>query len=513
MIGELLARHGREHPGHTALRWGDHAFTYGELDRWANRAGRALARSGLDPGGRFAFIDKNRPEYVPVAFGGARVGGVNLTVNWRLAPAEMAHVLRDAEARVLAVGAELFEKIERVVDELPSTCRVVALDPHPTWPLLDDLARAESDAPIRHAVAPEDPAFHLYTSGTTGLPKGVVVTYDALATQIGGVSSEFGLTSSSVNLVTLPVFHIAGGIWLLAGMFFGSTNVLVREFEPGAVLRAIEAHGVTHALLVPAMLQMLLDCERIEAVDASSLDTVVYGGSPITEAVLGRAVARFGCRFFQNYGLTEASGAVSMLGPEDHDLARPHLLRSAGRPVPWAEVEIIDAASGVAVPRGAVGEICVRSRANMRGYWGRPEGEPGVFWGEWLRTGDAGYFDAEGYLYLHDRVKDMIVTGGENVYPAEVEQVLARHPSVADVAVIGVPSERWGEAVHAVVVPRSGCDLAPDALVAFARDHLAGFKLPKSVEFVDALPRNPSGKVLKAELRAALWGDRDRRVN
>jgi long-chain acyl-CoA synthetase len=300
---------------------------------------------------------------------------------------------------------------------------------------------------------------------------------------------------------------------MLVGTYFGSTSVLVREFDPGAVLGAVSGSGVTHALLVPAMILMLLDHPDIDDYDVTTLNTIVYGGSPITEAILARAVARFGCRFFQNYGLTEASGAVTTLGPDDHDLERPHLLRSAGRPVPWAEVRVLDPESGTEVPIGHVGEVCVRSAANMRGYWNRPPGEPGVFWGDWLRTGDAGYFDDDGYLFLHDRVKDMIVSGGENVYPAEVERVLAQHPAVADVAVIGIPSDRWGEAVHAVVVPRAASSPEPDELIRFARTMLAGYKLPKSVEFVESLPRNPSGKVLKTELRAGYWAGRERRVN
>jgi long-chain acyl-CoA synthetase len=312
--------------------------------------------------------------------------------------------------------------------------------------------------------------------------------------------------------MVMPTFHIAGTQWSLQSLLFGSTTIVLREFETGTVIDAIGRHRVTHMLLVPAMITLLLDDPTLKDADLSSVEMVSYGGSPFAPSTLAVALDVLRCRFFQTYGLTEAAGAVTTLHADDHDLGREYLLWSAGKPVPWSEVRIFDLHSGDELAPGEVGEICVRSPANMAGYWQIPNEVSGAFRGDWLRTGDAGYFDENGYLYLHDRVKDMIVTGGENVYPAEVENVLARHPGVGDVAVIGVPSDRWGEAVHAVVVRRDASTVTDTDLIEFARAEIAGFKLPKSVEFVADLPRNPSGKLLKRELRQRYWIEHPRAV-
>jgi long-chain acyl-CoA synthetase len=259
---------------------------------------------------------------------------------------------------------------------------------------------------------------------------------------------------------------------------------------------------------------MLLQSPGIDTADFSSLRKLTYGASPIAPAVLEKAIATMGCDFIQLYGLTETTGAITQLDAKDHDpVGRPELLRSCGQPYPWVEMRIVDAATGGDVADGAVGELWTRSPQNMAGYWNNPEATAAVLNPEgWFRTGDAGYRDAEGYIYLHDRVKDMIVTGGENVYPTEVENALMRHPAVADVAVIGVPDAKWGEAIKALVVAAAGTTPAPDDLIAFCRQHLAGYKCPKSVDFVTTLPRNPSGKLLKRELRGPYWEGVERRV-
>ncbi|HEX8802832.1 MAG TPA: AMP-binding protein, partial [Acidimicrobiales bacterium] len=283
--------------------------------------------------------------------------------------------------------------------------------------------------------------------------------------------------------------------------------------DPAEILRVIPGHRVTNAFMVPAVIQFLLATPGVESTDFSSLRALVYGASPITDSVLVAGMERFGCEFIQVYGLTETTGAITQLDGADHDpVGRPGLLRSCGRPYPWVEVRVVEPSTGEDVPVGQVGELWTRSRQNMAGYWGKPSATAEAIDADgWFRTGDAGYADADGYLYLHDRVKDMIVSGGENVYPAEVENVLMTHPGVADVAVIGVPDERWGEAVKAIVVP-AGDRPDPAEIVAFARERLAGYKLPKSVDFAEVLPRNPSGKLLKRELREPYWAGVERRV-
>jgi long-chain acyl-CoA synthetase len=298
----------------------------------------------------------------------------------------------------------------------------------------------------------------------------------------------------------------------MMAMANGGHTILHREVDPPAILRDIARHGVTHALFVPAVLNLLLATPGVEETDVSTLTTIVYGASPISDEVLVRALDTFRCDFIQAYGLTETTGAVTILSAEDHDPSDPDLLRSCGRPMPGAELRIVDAETGADLPDGAVGEVWIRSPQVMLGYFGRPEETAAAKTPDgWLRTGDAGFL-RDGYLYLHDRVKDMIVSGGENVYPTEVENVLMAHPAVADVAVIGVPHDRWGETVKAVVVADPGVEVLGADLIAFARAELAHYKCPTSVDFVESLPRNPSGKVLKRELREPYWEGRDRRI-
>lgn len=292
----------------------------------------------------------------------------------------------------------------------------------------------------------------------------------------------------------------------------GGHVVLQREVDAEAILRDIPRYGVTHGLLVPAILQMILARREAGGPDASSLETVVYGASPISDDVLLALFDAFDCDFVQGYGLTETSGAVTVLPAEDHDRARPGLLRSCGRPLPGVELRIVDPETGADCEDGAVGEVLIRSAQVMVGYWNRPDATAEAITADgWFHSGDAGFL-RDGRLYLHDRIKDMIVTGAENVYPAEVENVLMRHPDVVDVAVIGVPDERWGEAVKAVVVLDDGADVSVEELIAFARHDLAHYKCPQSIDLVDELPRNPSGKVLKRELREPYWVGHDRRI-
>lgn len=313
----------------------------------------------------------------------------------------------------------------------------------------------------------------------------------------------------------MPVFHIAGSGWGVAGMHVGGEAVLHRDVDPASILDAIPRYGVTIALFVPAVIQFLLMHPECATTDFSTLEAIVYGASPISEEILRRAIEVFGCNFMQAYGLTETCGGICMLRPEDHDLARAHLLRSCGKPYDWVELRIVDPDTGDDLPTGRVGEIWTRSEQNMKGYWGMSDATAETVTREgWLRTGDAGYLDEDGYLYLHDRIKDMVVSGGENVYPAEVENTLMAHPGVADVAVIGVPDDKWGETVKAIVVRAQGSEVTESELVSYARERLAHYKCPRSVDFTtEALPRNPSGKLLKRVLREPYWEGVERRIH
>jgi long-chain acyl-CoA synthetase len=343
----------------------------------------------------------------------------------------------------------------------------------------------------------------MYTSGTTGVPKGVLTTHANLAVT-AQTSPRWAFDERSVSLTPLPMFHIGGIGWTYCGLWHGATTVIVSEFDARKVLDIFEGQRVTNAVLVPTMLQMLTAVPGAAERDYSSLRSIAYGAAPITTPVLKASLRTFRCSLFGLYGLTETTGGVVALEPEDHDPDGPreHLLRSAGRPYPWVELQVVDPESGEPRPPHAVGEIWMRGPNVSPGYFNRAAETAAALTPDgWLRTGDGGYLDENGYLFLADRIKDMIVSGGENVYPVEVEEALAQHADVADVAVIGVPDAHWGEAVTALIVLRPGARPAPEELIAFARERLAGYKLPRSVDFVAELPRTPSGKVLKRELR------------
>jgi long-chain acyl-CoA synthetase len=522
-IAGIIRQQAAERPDAPALTDRERTLTFAELDRRSSQVAQALAAEGVAGQDRIAFIEKNSAEWFEVLLGGAKLNAVNVSVNWRLSAREMAEIVNDAEARVLVVGQEFRGHLAEFEDRLSSVTKIVLLGPPANdaagakHELYEDwLGRRAADDPGVEA-GPDDVAFQLYTSGTTGLPKGVMLT-NANFGMVDHTSAEWALDVSSVNLVAMPLFHIGGGGWAIIGMWNGAHSVVLREVDPSAVLAAVPRYGVTNAFLVPAVIQMMLLHPDCAATNFSSLRTVLYGASPIASDILARAVQAFGCGFAQAYGLTETTGAVTILRPGDHDPGGPRaaLLRSCGLAFDWVEIRIADPETGQAVPIGQVGEIWTRSAQNMKGYWRKPEETARTITSDgWLRTGDAGYVDDRGYVYIHDRVKDMIVSGGENIYPAEVENVLFGHPGVADVAVIGVPSEKWGETVKAVVVRTGSPDgdaLTAEELIAFSRSLLAHFKCPTSVDFVSVLPRNPSGKVLKRELREPYWRDRSRGV-
>ena len=504
------------------VTWADHALA-------AQRVAQALRGEGVGEGERIAFLDRNGLEYFEVLFGGAMLGAVNVAVNWRLAPTEMAAVIDDAEARVLVVHGDYLPCLAGMASGLPSVRRVVVIgDPkdHAEESGASDLARRVSyeewvgerePADPGYQGKPEDVALQLYTSGTTGRPKGVMLTNRNMAVGLTEAApSTFGISASTVSLVAMPLFHIGGSGWAIAGMSLGGRSVILRDLDPAAIVRLVEAERITHAFLVPAALMAVLAVPGLARADLSSLHTIVYGASPIAEDVLRRCIDMLGCRFAQVYGMTETTGAIIRLDPEDHDPDGPrrHLLRAAGKPLPGVELRVVDPDTGEDVGVGEVGELWTRSVNNMLGYWGNPEETEATIRPDgWLCTGDAGYLDDEGYVFLHDRMKDMIVSGGENIYPAEVENVLLAHPAVADCAVIGVPDDKWGETVKALVVPAPATEVDGAEIIAFCREHLAHYKCPTSVETIDTLPRNPSGKILKRELREPYWEGRDRRIH
>jgi long-chain acyl-CoA synthetase len=517
-LAGVLRHHGAAHGDRPALTARERTITYRQLDERSNQVAQALVADGLGRGHRVAFLDKNAPEFFEVLFACAKLGAVHVPVNWRLAGPEIAATINDSGAELLIVGGEYAPLIDSIAQDLVSVRKIVVVGDDRGHLAYDDwLSGREAIDPGHHS-SPDDVVLQLYTSGTTGLPKGVMLAESNLMSLLPQGGPTLGLEPQSVNMVPMPLFHIGGSGYALIGFYAGCHTILIREVDPTEMLRVITQHRVTNTFVVPAVLLAMLGVTGSAEPDLSSLRTIAYGASPISVDVLTRSMQMFKCAFVQVYGLTETTGTVTLLTDEDHRKAlageHPERLRSAGRPIQGAALRIVDLEAGRDAELGAVGEIWIRSPQVTVGYWNKPEETAASVDSDgWFKTGDAGYVDAENYLFIHDRVKDMIISGGENVYPAEVENVLMSCPGVADVAVIGVPSERWGETVKAIVVKAPGTDPQPAEIIAFARERLAHYKCPTSVDFAETLPRNPSGKILKRELRAPYWQNGDRSVS
>lgn len=515
MIGlaDIVRTHAAERPEATALVHEGRRTAYGRLHDASSRVAQGLLAEGIQPRSRVAHLDKSSDLFFELLFGVSKVGAVTVSVNWRLAPPEVLHILNDAGAEILFVGEEFFPVIDEIRDALHGVRKIVALSgSHPGWEPFTSWRDRHADVDPCLPAQPSDTAVQFYTSGTTGLPKGAELTNSNFAFMFGSWAESWRLEPGRRSLVCLPMFHIGGAGWGMAGLYAGATNHVVREFIPRQILDIIQSERIEVVLLVPAMILFLMQAPGIVETDLSSLSLIVYGAAPIPAELLKQAMTTFGCGFQQVYGLTETTGAITLLPPEDHDPSDVKKLLSCGYAQKEVELRIVGD-DGRDLPPGEVGEIAIRSPQVMGGYWKLPEATARAVKGDWFFTGDAGYLDEKGYLYIYDRVKDMIVSGGENIYPAEVESALFGHPAVADVAVIGVPDARWGEAVKAVVVVKAGVEVTAGELVEWARGRIAGYKLPKSVDFIDALPRNPTGKILKRELRKAYWGDRQRQIN
>lgn len=513
-LAELSERQAAVRPNEIALIYGDRATSYAELDQITNRIANGLAVAEIPRQSRIGYLGKNSDRYFALALGCAGSANVITAINFRLAEPEIAYIARDAELRALFVTPEFFEIAERLEAELPALDLIVTLDgQHSRWSGFEDWVARQSPVAPAVAIREEDDFNQLYTSGTTGHPKGVQLSQPAWIRFANAMttSSWASYQPGEVVLGAMPVFHVAGSNTGLLAILQGCKLVVIDEIVPIELLQTIAEHRINHAFLVPAVILMLTQQPGVREFDYSSLRIMSYGASPIAESVLLEAQNIFGCGFVQLYGLTENYGGATYLSPEDHRPERGKL-RSCGRPYENSDVRIV-ADDGTTLPSGEVGEICLRSTWLMRGYWHQPAATAEAVHNGWFHTGDAGYLDDEGYLYIHDRIKDMIISGGENIYPAEVENALFAHDAVADVAVVSVPDDRWGEAVKAVVVLKPGHRTDEAELIGFARDRIAAFKVPKTVDFVSDLPRNASGKVLRRELRDKYWSGRDRRVS
>lgn len=493
-------------PDAPAVIEANQTMSFSELNQLSNQVAQALLRDGARQGDRISYIGQNASSLLAAVHGSAKMGAIVAPTNYRLAEREVEYILQYSEPSIVILGQGA-DHLAAVAAGIESVAIVVTPDegPHSVgWAAWLKGTKA-IDPGVRRS--PEDTAVLFYSSGTTGHPKGIEITGVNLGQTLYGMQVNFGLTPDSVALAPVPFFHVAGFGLAIISNVEGAALLVVNPTSPASLPDLMVEHSVTHMTAVPTVIQLLLDLPGVRDINWSHLRYIAYGGSPMSESGLRDAVAVFGCKFIQSYGLTETTGGITILDHADHqpDSDTIHRLRSVGRPVANARIRIVDPVTLEEVPCGGRGEVWVSGGTVMRRYWANDAATRTAMTGDgWLRTGDIGSLDEDGYLYIHGRLKDMIISGGENVYPAEVENALMEHPGVAQAAVIGIASDRWGESPMAVIVRAAGPDgleLDEEGLISWARDRMAHFKCPVSVAFDDALPLNASGKVLKTELR------------
>jgi acyl-CoA synthetase (AMP-forming)/AMP-acid ligase II len=503
LLSDIPAIAAHHAPNRIAIRFEGRTLTYTQLRDRCWCLSHALAEVA-SPGDRVAILAENCPAYVEAYYGvpGARMGLTLL--NYRLAPRELAYIIGNSEPRVLFVEQKYLPTIELIRGDIPSVETVVVLDGiregHDSYERF-----LQSGEPVEPELKPldSDLCWLIYTSETTGLPKGAMLSH---ANVVGGITNSMVCWDNSTDdiaMFTFPMFHVAGYVMPMYHLR-GFEVVLMRNFDPAGLLSSIQEFGVTSTAMAPTMIAMLLEDPQTKDYDLSSLKRIGYGAAAMPLQTLRKARAAWpGIGFSTGFGMTELSGNVMYMGPEDHDRAAENgleIIRSVGRQMPMGRVRIVDD-HGDDVPVGQEGEIVIQGDQVLGAYWKNPEATKSAFFGRWFRSGDVGRWDQDGYLYIVDRKKDMILTGGENVYPREVEDVLYQHPAIVEVAVIGIPDPKWGESVVAVITPRAGSAITPLEVIAHCREQMASYKKPKHVVWIDTLPKNASGKILKRELR------------
>ncbi|NEO53126.1 MAG: long-chain-fatty-acid--CoA ligase [Okeania sp. SIO3B5] len=508
-LADLSLVQGKKFSNNRALIFKDQSLTYSQLDLQSNRVANGLLAEGIKAQSRVALLAKDSLKSYEILFACAKINAVLVPINWRLVAAEVSYILRDADIEILFVGAEFYPLVQLIREEVKTIKAFIGLEnTDQNWIDYSSWYQQYSDVKPDITVNPNDVAVQMYTSGTTGRPKGVQLghySFFAVAKEFAKRGENWiNWSKNDKNLLILPSFHIGGLWWAIRGLVAGAENFILESFNAFEVLNAIEKHRITKMCMVPAMIQITLVEPECKQTDFSSLGHIIYGGSPIAESVLKEAMAIFSCDFGQIYGMTETGNCAVYLPADAHLSGRPKLLKSAGKAFPGVSLAVLGS-EGQKLPPFEIGEVCINSPANMIGYWKLPEATAKTLVDGWIHTGDAGYFDQEGYIYVCDRIKDMICYGGENVYPAEVENILYEHPAIAEVAVIGIPDKFLGESIKAIVVLKAGEKTRTLDIINFARGKIADFKLPTSVDFVESLPRTPSGKVQKGKLRQKYW--------
>lgn len=521
VYGDLLRSMARRNPDGMGIVFEDKSFTWTEVNQRVNRFGNALLSLGLAKGDKVAIFAQNSHRYAETYFALAKTGLVAVPINWRSAPAEAAHIINHSEAKAVLVDHKYLPIICSIVPELPCVQHVIRFDDDEAN--RDEMNVCDYETLLRQStsneppveVFPDDVRAFSYTSGTTGVPKGCIVTHRQMLASHANSLIEIPIPRDEPTLLAVPFFTGYGASRLLLALYNRSTLIIQGQFQPVEVFKAIERYRISHICLVPTMIISLCNSPDIENHDLSSLRLIGYGGSVIAPVVLKQAMRTFKCGFWQAFGGTEVGGLVAFLTPEDHLLdgseAKEKRLLSCGREAQFAEIRFVDDKERDVAPY-ELGELIVKCDSLSSGYWKMPEKTAETFRNGWVFTGDVGYRDADGYIYIADRKKDMIVSGGMNIYPAEIETVLYTHPAVAQAAVIGVPDDHWGEAVKAVIELKKGAQATEQQIIEFCRGYLGSYKKPKSVDFVESLPVSSGGKVVKRELREQYWQGRERRV-
>ncbi|MCB0923975.1 MAG: long-chain-fatty-acid--CoA ligase [Mycobacterium sp.] len=501
-------------PDEVAVSYLGRTFTWRQFDERVRRLAGALAARGIGRGDVVAVLDKNHPACVETTLAAASLGAATAIINFRLAGDEIDYVINDCGAKLLIVGAELIPSIDKIRDRLTHVEHIIAVTPEGAdGDEYEAMLAAATPRPRGADVSPTDVCVIMYSSGTTGNPKGIRLTQANLVAHTLNAGT-FEFQPDDKNMVAMPLFHVGGTSYMQFGIHAGIPSIMTREVDGASLAGALLA-GATRTFLVPAVLGKVMEMGPDAIALFNRLRTFVYGASPMPPALLAKALVEFpDTEFVQVYGLTEVCGAVTQLTPEAHrDAAHPERLTSAGQPARHVEVRVVDPNTGADAPKGEPGELWFRTPQLMEGYHNKPEATAEAVTPDgWFRTGDIGRVDDGGFVFVEDRLKDMIISGGENIYSVEVERALTDHPAVLDAAVFGIPDEKWGESVKAVVELSEGQQVTPEELVAWCREKLAHYKCPRSVDIMAELPRNPTGKLLKKDLRKPYWDNRDRAI-